>query len=224
MSDPSTPSAMTTAMTTATTWGPLPVQAAVRHSGNGVPMPELLRPVSRERDHDWVKPTGGFWTSTWSPDYGSGWMDWCIDNMGGTTFDDVWLLTPDPSARIYTVDSHADLVALVREFPGVAHRIFAPAKYPAWASVALDYDAVHLTERGEAETRLSVDVDLYGWDCESTLWFRWCFLTVEHHGIWSPPTEPCPRPEGEPCWRCDNTGERIHYLSRWARQKETIDA
>jgi hypothetical protein len=49
--------------------------------------------------------------------------------------------------------------------------------------LAQDYDAMHLTKRGQIETRFSYDVNLWGgWDCESTVWFRWVFAEVRWLG------------------------------------------
>jgi hypothetical protein len=42
-----------------------------------------------------------------------------------------------------------------------------------------NYDGIWLTEQGNGETHLSFPYNLYSWDCESILWFRWCFEHVE---------------------------------------------
>lgn len=48
-------------------------------------------------------------------------------------------------------------------------------------AIAKKYDAVHLTSEGQWRTRHSTP-NLYGWDCESTLWLRWKFEKVEYIG------------------------------------------
>jgi hypothetical protein len=44
--------------------------------------------------------------------------------------------------------------------------------------MAQDFDGMHLTDEGQWSTRLT-QPSLYGWDCESTCWFRWMFDRVE---------------------------------------------
>jgi hypothetical protein len=46
-------------------------------------------------------------------------------------------------------------------------------------AISNDYDGIHLTTNGESATRLTSGISLYGWDVECTLWFRWCFESVE---------------------------------------------
>jgi len=47
-----------------------------------------------------------------------------------------------------------------------------------WEEIAKHYDAIMLTEKGEKETRYT-NPSLYGWDCESTLWFRNVFKKIK---------------------------------------------
>lgn len=155
--------------------------------GPEAPAPEKLAPVSSKPSR--VKPAGGgLWTSTWDARTGSDWIEWCRENeFRGPTFD-AWLLTPDPSARVYEVDSLADLIRLVNLYPTQYTDLY-DSPCVDWAEVASEWDAVHLTEEGQWRTRLSDPVNLYGWDCESTLWFRWSFTSVEHHGMWEAAAE-----------------------------------
>jgi hypothetical protein len=105
-------------------------------------------------------------------------MDWCVsEQYAGPSFN-VWLLNPDPAARIAHIDTYSDLAALVAAYPGPG----VDTRFPDWEAVSRDYDAVHLTDAGQWATRLSHPHDLYGWDCESTLWFRWCFISHCHLG------------------------------------------
>ena len=48
-----------------------------------------------------------------------------------------------------------------------------------YEKMAEQYDGIHLTEDGEARTRYMFPMTFCGWDCESTLWFRWKFDKVE---------------------------------------------
>lgn len=122
-----------------------------------------------------VKPKGGLWTSTW--EHGScGWIEWCRSNEPGWIEDkDYWLLTPNPETRVLHVDSMKDLQALHKAYPHDQHGFLG---YD-FVTMARDYDAMHLTDRGQWRTRLTYPLSLYGWDCESTLWFHWRFTKVE---------------------------------------------
>lgn len=158
---------------------------------DGRPSPDRMKPV-RAPERPSVKPRcgGGLWTSTYQGDHGSGWVQWCIDESfdGAPSWGSCWLLTPSPRAQIYEIDSYADLQTLCRLY-GRTETFgegspFGPFHntYPDWSLVAERYDGVHLTDAGQWATRLSCPLDLYGWDCESTLWFRWAFDAVEELG------------------------------------------
>jgi hypothetical protein len=128
----------------------------------------------------WVKPRGGLWTATYlGPRLGSAWVQWCLTEGVYVPNDGEWsgwLLTPRPGIRVATIDTHADLEALYRRYPDD----YAPHHpKPAWYALAADLDAVHLTAAGEAATRFTYPLTLYGFDCETWLWFRWCFESVE---------------------------------------------
>lgn len=159
------------------------------------------------------KPSGGFWTSTWDA-YGGGWLNWCVDQSFGTPPFEVYLLTPDPAARVYTIDGPAALRNLAVRYPLT---LWPGHEGIDWTSVAAEYDAVRLTEDGHWSTRnpRGDGPSTYSWDCESTCWFRWCFTDVRHHGPWSPPSKPCDHDSGQSdtCWRCSGTG--TVWLSRY---------
>lgn len=140
------------------------------------PNPARMNAVENKQ-YGFVKPTGGLWTSTYRPDepVGSGWGEWCIE----ADYRDIyasswWLLTPSEESRIVTINTLKDLKALMREYKYCPHG----APYPDFEAISRDYDAIHLTDKGQCETRLSMPENLYGWDCESTLWFRWVFTEV----------------------------------------------
>lgn len=130
------------------------------------------------------KPAGGLWTSDYIDDSrGSAWIQWCLaENFRANPFD-CYLLTPDPKARIYTIDSLSDLLLLANQFqyrPEPDLRLHS--MYIDFVSASRQYDAIHLTDRGQWATRLSLDCSLYGWDCESTCWFRGNF-TIQSIGM-----------------------------------------
>ena len=55
-----------------------------------------------------------------------------------------------------------------------------------WEQIAREYDGVRMTNKRQWTTRMPRDIkdmnlSLYGWDCESTLWFRDVFSKIEKH-------------------------------------------
>jgi hypothetical protein len=141
------------------------------------PEPSKLQAVSNLRFH---KPKGGLWTSTWRTETeDSDWIEWCRGAQFGDVDSQEWYqLEPSSNARIYTIDSVVDLVALHNKYNET------PVNYTSFYEsfidferLSIDYDAIHLTGNGECVTRFSTP-SLYGWDCESTIWFRWCFDAV----------------------------------------------
>lgn len=139
------------------------------------PMPELFLPITNAQ---FVKPRGGLWTSTYDG-LTSAWVEWCVAEQYGSFDTTRWfLLTPAPAMRVLTVDSVADMTALYEQY--VDRSIGLPFLNAIdFEAMARDYDAMHVTERGQHATHLSLPRNLYGWDCESTCWFRWCFTTIE---------------------------------------------
>jgi len=163
--------------------------------GNAVPLPELLEPIKNDPDAYYrQKPHGGFWTSTYRKEtHDSAWIEWCR----GEEFGDVdklrWhLLTPRPDCKIYTIDSRMDFKRLLKTHglvPPIAHMhsFFADKLTIDFEKLAQEYDGLHLTSRGNGQTHLSYPNDLNAWDCESILWFRWCFTEVQQVQPVEPP-------------------------------------
>lgn len=150
--------------------------------GAEAPSPDRFKPIT---DSTRRKPTGGLWTSTWlGAAELSGWAEWCRIEDFGAVECDAWLLTPDADAEVYTVDTYSDL-AYLHHCYGNSRRIGDSDLFECyldWPLVAERFAGVHLTDEGQWRTRLTMPYDLYGWDCESTLWFRWAFSEVEHIG------------------------------------------
>jgi hypothetical protein len=159
-------------------------------AGRFLPIVPSPRPCSKPRHAD--RKGGGLWTSTFHEQHGSGWIQWCLDEdfhcvRQNPTWH-TWLLDPEPTARIYEIDSYADLQALVEAYPQTEHHEdrgygSGSESRPAWHLIAKEFDGVRLTDEGQWATRLSNPLDLYGWDCESTLWLRWAFAAVEDGGM-----------------------------------------
>ena len=119
--------------------------------------------------NDWVKPIGGIWGSTYIRDevYSSAWEKWCISENFGYSWKEAVIFTLKKDAKVYVIDSVQDLnnLAKVYNIHGngrITHLDFE-------AMVAAGIDAIHLTEKGEEETRFSWPYSLYGWDVESWL-------------------------------------------------------
>ena len=132
------------------------------------------------------KPLGGLWTSTFTPNYTfcSGWLSWCSTNMPKWLPESencCWVLIPSPNAKIYEVDNEDDYISLFKKGYRYYHEILNKWCID-WEKLSKDYDALHLTESGLVEcatTNFELNYpelhSLYGWDCESTVWFRWKF-------------------------------------------------
>jgi hypothetical protein len=131
-----------------------------------------VRPV-RNDAKSLSKPRGGFWTSTYYPDYGSGWVCYCIAYRYNEPFELHWsVLSVAGSARVAVIDSAEDLAELINRYPRMALR----RRGLDFEALAHDYDALRLTHEGYLRTRSRRrGPALIGWDCESTLWFRWVF-------------------------------------------------
>jgi len=131
-----------------------------------------MEPVTNDRFH---KPQGGLWTSTANDETVSGWYEWG-KNEGMIAPNAVtWTLIPEPNALLVEIDSYGDLTALVAQYGGSGSYGQLVIDFEAMARDG--YDGMHLTDRGQWATRMSKP-NLYGWDCESTVWFRWAFSSV----------------------------------------------
>lgn len=129
-----------------------------------------------------VKPAGGFWTSTFTPQKqeSSAWVEWCASESQDWITKFGYVLEVLETARIYSIESVGDLEKLLRDYDPVVWRsknFELEDKYLNYELISKDFDGVHLTEDGQWRTRMSKP-GLYGWDCESTLWFRDVFGEV----------------------------------------------
>ena len=135
-------------------------------------------PPVRNRWSAWNKPEGGLWTSTYRPEtQDSAWVEWRSIYLSPPDHKAWWLLTPTPAARILTIDTLDDFIALL----AVAAMRGSRCRTPDFERLSHDYDGLHLTEQGQRQTHSPYPYpdDLNGWDSECTLWFRWCFVTSE---------------------------------------------
>jgi hypothetical protein len=68
------------------------------------------------------KPRGGFWTSSYDPEFGSAWVRWCVAYRYNEPLGLHWTVLSVPkSARIAVVDSPCDLAALIERYPRTLH-------------------------------------------------------------------------------------------------------
>ncbi len=158
---------------------PMPPQLFCGQPGTGQYAAEELAPIENLPRRN--KPKGGVWTSTYTPDseYCSAWIQWCVWEemckwVGGE--EDCTVLTVERDARVYEIDSQGDLLKLYgRERWRRKLSSYLEEYIPDFEALAKAIDGIHLTEKGQRETRLIPGSNLYGWDTESTIWFRDAF-------------------------------------------------
>jgi hypothetical protein len=123
------------------------------------------------------KPRGGFWTSTYDLDYGSAWVSWCVAYRYNDPLELHWtVLHARKSARVAVIDSASRLAALIERYP----RILRQRRGLDFERLSKEYDGLHLTTDGYIQTHSKRSGSkLLGWDCESTVWFRWVFSRME---------------------------------------------
>lgn len=119
--------------------------------------------------NDWIKPIGGIWGSTYLKDQeiSSDWERWCISENFEYNREEAVIFTLRKDAKVYEIDSVEDLNLLAMVYN--VHGNCMPLMLDFEAIVAAGIDAIHLTEKGQAETRFSRPYSLYGWDVESWL-------------------------------------------------------
>jgi hypothetical protein len=133
------------------------------------------------------KPFGGLWTSTLDDDGSCDWARWCRDEQWRDVDHAAWWeLRAITDAPVIEIDTYADLEHLMVAY-GMATENANYLDDPDDPSFqVIDFAAlirdgfvgIHLTEQGQQATRYSLPYTLYGWDCESTIWFDWAFGEV----------------------------------------------
>lgn len=135
------------------------------------------------QNRGFVKPNGGLWSSTFkvNGEYLSGWDEFCKEDFNKGLNPYKILFDISPEARIYTIDSQRDLKKLILKYgyhDDGSIKFFKDAGiepfalYPNFENIQKDYDVIHLTEKGQWETRMPREdraYNLYGWDVESSL-------------------------------------------------------
>jgi hypothetical protein len=142
--------------------------------------------------HKPIKDTG-LWTSTYDEQGQTcDWVEWCRNCYRSPLDARAWfVLEVEETARIATIDTLADLTALLDLYQRPAldqHYSYFDERKLDFELLAQNFDALHLTANGQDKTAHSFP-HLWGWDCEATLWFRWCFRSVERIRLVEPAGE-----------------------------------
>mgnify|MGYP003632039741 FL=1 len=116
------------------------------------------------------KPSGGLWTSTYRPydENQSRWIEWCHENMQSDWVgNDCILIEISQDARIFKIDEYQDLKNLYALYP--LNTGADTTRHIDFEKIKPDWDIIWLTGYGQWQTRNSSVLNLYGWDCESSL-------------------------------------------------------
>lgn len=126
-----------------------------------------------------VKPgSGGLWASPYTPnaEFPSAWYEWCMSEMPGWIEDQAVIITLKEDINCFTIDNQMDLKVLLNlvgeNKGGPLNTVESSARCIDFERASEDFDAIYLTEKGQANTRLpfkNPELSLYGWDVESIL-------------------------------------------------------
>jgi len=144
-------------------------------------IPELFAPIENDRYGFLNKPRGGIWTAPYdAARETSSWVEYMQENELNTLrLARFWLLTPDPQARVYTVESQEHLHFLTQTYP--LKKCYDPhvKKIDFEAAARAGLDGIAVTWKGIYATEYSEPEGLWGWDVASVLWLRWRFIEVQ---------------------------------------------
>jgi hypothetical protein len=152
------------------------------------PDPAEFIPVT-DKMHLPVKPVGGMWTSTYTPneEFDSDWIRWC-STEGFYAGRHKWLMKPKNNLEVLVVDNKEDLKSIAEAYEKDTYKGTDTSLLSEivldFKKIAEDFDAMRLTKNGQWETRLTDrgEPSLYGWDSESVLHFRWNWKVFEYVG------------------------------------------
>jgi len=118
------------------------------------------------------KPHGGIWTSPLA-DGSSEWVEFLDTATGLTRHTTSFVLDVASGARVAEIDSRQDLDVLTERY--MLHSPFGHETLD-FEALSGDFDGLHLTATGMNDCRFELNGrDLWPWDIESTIWFRWSF-------------------------------------------------
>jgi len=126
-----------------------------------------LRPITIKNGDGktglFIKPQGGLWCSPL--DLEGGWIDWCrAESYGDIDHEQRVILDVDTS-NFVVIDSVEDMETKLPWYE--IHVLFQAIDFEAMVQDGVD--GIHLTEKGQRETRFTWPTSLYGWDCETIL-------------------------------------------------------
>jgi len=130
------------------------------HYGASSYDPDIFQPITDDEGR--TKPRGGLWTSPVDSKWG--WKDWAESESWGDLLSHFVI---DYVGKTFVVDSVEDASRL----PWTERESWR-GSISFETLVGMGYDAIHLTENGEKETRFPDEFSLYGWDCETVLIFN----------------------------------------------------
>jgi hypothetical protein len=167
-------------------------------SKHGAPDPKKLKPVKNSEAVYLNKPhrETGLWTSP--VDSEDSWKHWSHGNEPEWVYDESrrwFVLYPDVDMdELVIIDSFEQMCDVLRRYPYTTERTRQLAERMGDLSSALrnqsfdfermasdGYAGMWLTAQGNAECHLPMGYegglppDMNAWDCETILWFRWCF-------------------------------------------------
>jgi len=125
--------------------------------------------------NEFKKPKGGFWTSTIKvvADYKitSEWIEYRQNSNWLIKEDEnIYELEVAPNANVYTIKSKKDFENLKTNYS-----LDANTK----SDINIDFEKLQSDGYSGLRVTRNTYTLLNGWDCESTLWFKWCFTNVQ---------------------------------------------
>ena len=110
-----------------------------------------------------IKPLGGLWCSPLDSEYG--WIDWCRAESFGDIDHKQRVILDIELTNFAVIDSVEDSETKLPWYQ--LHHLFQAIDFEKMVRQGID--GVHLTIKGQEDTRLSAHWSLYGWDCETIL-------------------------------------------------------
>ena len=152
-------------------------------------------------DAIFLKPSGGFWTSSVREDVGeddfaTDWEWWSASNQCKYS-KDCFDVIPDADAKIFTIETPEDVEEIIEKYGEYEEEYYIDGDGNLktrhkqgqlvkvdWVEFAKEYDALRVNEEMAQKYHLSmIDVgcmhtSLNSWDAESTCWFKPKFKEV----------------------------------------------
>ena len=138
------------------------------HYGHNTFSKEMFKPI---KNAAWVKPEGGLWTSPIDSEFG--WYHWATEEQFEIHRLETWFcLGMIQGSKILLIDSYEDFIRL----PFCTGNTYFQSL--DFELIAEYYDAIWLTNKGQAETRHPRPImqeghcmppNLYGWDFDTVL-------------------------------------------------------